>query len=140
MASQLNPYLSFKDNARDAMTFYQSVFGGDLNIATFADFHAVPEGSPEANNVMHSELKGANGITFMASDTPSHMEYQPGASISMSLSGTDEAELSGYFQGLSQGGRVDVPLAPAPWGDSFGMVTDKFGVRWLVNIGRKDQQ
>ena len=70
----------------------------------------------------------------MASDTPNGMEYHTGANISMSLSGDNEAELTGYFQKLSAGGTLGMPLEKAPWGDTFGMCTDKFGVNWLVNI------
>jgi PhnB protein len=139
MQTRLNPYLSFRDNARDAMEFYKSVFGGKLDVSTFKDFHASQDPS-EDEMVMHSVLEGGNGITFMASDTPERMEFKPGNNFSMSLSGEDEAELSGYFQKLSAGGTVTMPLAKAAWGDMFGMVMDKFGVAWLVNVyAKKDQ-
>ncbi len=133
MKSQLNPYLSFKDNARQAMEFYQTVFGGELTMNTFKEFQA-SEDPNEDDKIMHSQLVADNGITFMASDTPNQMEYKPGASISMSLSGDHEAELQSYFEKLSAGGMVTMPLEKAPWGDSFGMCTDRFGVNWLVNI------
>lgn len=134
MQSRLNPYLSFKDNAREAMEFYRSVFGGKLDVNTFAEFHA-SEDAAEADKVMHAALEADNGITFMASDTPNSMEYKPGASISMSLSGDDQAELTGYFEKLSaDGGTITMPLEKAPWGDTFGMCTDKFGICWMVNI------
>jgi len=71
---------------------------------------------------------------FMAADTPSEMEYHPGASISMSLSGDNERELRSYFEKLSTGGQIVMPLEKAPWGDAFGMFTDRFGVNWMVNI------
>jgi len=133
MPSQLNPYLSFKDNAREAMEFYRTVFGGKLTISTFKEFHASQDPS-EDNLIMHSVLEADNGITFMASDTPSRMEYRAGTNMSMSLSGDNEAELKGYFEKLAAGGTVTMPLEKAMWGDSFGMCTDKFGVPWLVNI------
>ena len=133
MQSKLNPYLSFKDNTREAMDFYRTVFGGELRLNTFKDFHASQDPS-EDNMVMHSELEADNGITFMASDTPSRMEYRAGTNMSMSLSGDNEAELKAYFEKLSVGGMVSMPLEKAIWGDSFGMCTDKFGVQWLVNI------
>ncbi|HEU0003285.1 MAG TPA: VOC family protein [Ktedonobacteraceae bacterium] len=137
MQSKLNPYISFRDNTREAMEFYRTVFGGKLNLATFKDYHASQDPS-EDNKIMHSELEADNGITFMASDTPDRMEYRPGTNMSMSLSGDNEAELTGYFQKLSAGGAVTMPLEKAPWGDTFGMCTDKFGISWLVNIaGRK---
>ncbi len=133
MASQLNPYLSFRDNAREAMEFYRSVFGGELTLNTFGEFQASEEAS-EQDKIMHAALKADNGIVFMAADTPNRMEYTPGSNISMSLSGDEATELTGYFEKLSAGGTVTMPLEKAPWGDTFGMCTDKFGVNWMVNI------
>lgn len=133
MPSKLVPYLSFKDNAREAMEFYKTVFGGDLKISTFADYHASQDPS-EQNKVMHSVLTASNDIEFMASDTPNSMEYKPGTNFGMSLSGEDEAELRGYYEKLCDGGTVSMPMDKAPWGDTFGMCTDKFGIRWMVNI------
>lgn len=133
MQSKLNPYLAFKDNAREAMEFYKSVFGGKLEQHTFKDFNASQDPS-EDEKIMHSMLEADNGITFMAADTPGNMEYRPGTNMSMSLSGDNEAELRGYFENLSAGGTIVEPLETAPWGDAFGMLTDKFGVQWMVNI------
>ena len=133
MASRLNPYISFKDNAREAMEFYKTVFGGELVLNTFKEFNASPDPS-EDNNIMHSMLEADNGITFMAADTPTGMEYHPGKNVSMSLSGDNEEELRGYWEKLSAGAAVEVPLEKAPWGDTFGMLTDKFGIHWMVNI------
>jgi PhnB protein len=133
MRSTLNPYLSFRDNARAAMEFYQTVFGGKLTMNTFKEFPASQDPS-EDNKIMHSVLEVENGITFMASDTPSNMEYRPGRNMSMSLSGDNAAELTAYYEKLSAGGTIGMPLEKAPWGDTFGMLTDKFGVSWLVNI------
>ena len=133
MQSKLNPYLSFKDNAREAMEFYKTVFGGKLELHTFAEWHASEDPS-EDNKIMHSMLEAENGITFMAADTPNRMEYKPGNNISMSLSGDNEAELRGYFEKLSEGGTVTMPLTKAEWGDMFGMCVDKFGINWMVNI------
>ncbi len=133
MQSRLNAYLNFRDNTRDAMTFYQSVFGGKLDVNTFKEFHASEDPS-EDDLIMHSMLVAENGITFMAADTPKSMEFKPGNNFNMSLSGEDAEELSGYFEKLSEGGTVVMPLSDSPWGDKFGMVTDKFGVQWLVNI------
>jgi PhnB protein len=133
MRSTLNPYLSFRNNAREAMEFYQTVFGGKLTMSTFKEFHASQDPS-EDNKIMHSMLEADNGITFMASDTPGNMEYRPGTNMSMSLSGDNAAELTAYYEKLSAGGTIGMPLEKAPWGDTFGMLTDKFGVSWLVNI------
>lgn len=133
MQTTLNPYLSFRDNARQAMEFYQAVFGGKLDFNTFKEFGASQDSS-EDNKIMHSMLEAENGVIFMAADTPNTMEYTPGNTMSMSLSGDSEEELRHYFDRLSEGGEVTMPLEKAPWGDIFGMLTDKFGVRWMVNI------
>jgi len=115
------------------MEFYRTVFGGKLELSTFKELHASQDPS-EDNMIMHSVLEADNGISFMASDTPSRMEYRAGTNMSMSLSGDNEAELKAYFEKLSAGGMVAMPLEKAIWGDSFGMCTDKYGVQWLVNI------
>ena len=133
MPTKLNPYLSFLDNSRQAMEFYQTVFGGKLTMSTFKEFHASQD-PLEDDKIMHSVLEADNGIYFMASDTPNRMEYREGTDMSMSLSGEDEAELRGYFEKLAAGGTITMPLEKAPWGDAFGMVKDKFGVDWMVNI------
>lgn len=134
MTVDLNPYLNFRGRARDAMEFYKSVFGGELTISTFSELGAATDPS-ENDLVMHSDLSGPHGIRFMAADVPSHMEYSEGSNFSMSLSGDDEDELRGYFDKLTDGGTVVMPLEKAPWGDTFGMCIDPFGIRWLVNIG-----
>ncbi len=135
MPVTLNPYLNFRNTTREAMEFYRSVFGGKLTISTFKELHASQDPA-EDDLVMHSLLEGENGIMFMASDTPQRMEYRPGTNFSMSLSGEDEATLSRYFERLSEGGTVSMPLAKSAWGDTFGMLTDRFGVSWLVNISQ----
>ena len=133
MPSKLNPYLNFKDNTRQAMEFYKTVFGGDLNMMSFKD-GGMSSGPAEDNKIMHAQLEASNGMTLMASDTPPGMDHRPGNNISISLSGTDEAPLRGYWDKLSAGGSVMMPLEKAPWGDTFGMCTDRFGIQWLVNI------
>ncbi len=133
MKTQLNPYLNFRDNTRQAMEFYQTVFGGKLTMNTYKEFHASEDPS-EDNKIMHARLDADNGITFMAADTPNRMEYRPGTTYSLSLSGDNEAELSNYFKKLSSGGKVTMPLEKAAWGDTFGMCTDRFGINWMVNV------
>lgn len=130
----LNPYLNFRDNAREAMEFYKSVFGGKLVMDPFS-FMGETGDPVEDNKVMHAVLETDNGMTFMASDTPQGMEYQEGSRVSISLSGTDEAELRSYWEKLSEGGKITMPLEKAQWGDLFGMLTDKFGIKWMVNVG-----
>ena len=133
MSVILNPYLSFRDNAREAMEFYQTVFGGELTVSTFRDFQMTQDES-DLDKVMHSQLNGEAGIVLMAADTPSHMEYTPGSSITVTLSGDDESTLRRHWDGLSEGASIVEPLEKAPWGDSFGMLVDRFGVGWMVNI------
>jgi PhnB protein len=133
-SAALNPYLNFKNNTREAMEFYHGVFGGKLDINTFKEFGASQDPA-EDDLIMHSQLE-ADGIVFMASDTPSHMEYSSGSNFSMSLSGEDEARLRGYFDKLADGGTVLMPLEKAQWGDTFGMLMDRFGIRWLVNVSQ----
>jgi len=134
MAVRLNPYLNFRDNAREVMEFYRSVFGGELTVSTFADFQA-SEDPAEKDKVMHSMLEAENGLVLMAADTPNAMEYAPPAGMAISLSGDDEGKLRGYWDKLSAGGNVTMPLEKAPWGDTFGMCVDRFGTSWMVNIG-----
>ena len=133
MSVRLNPYLGFRDNARQAMEFYRSVFGGELTMSTFKEFNASTDPS-EDDLVMHAQLEGDHGVVFMGSDTPQRMEYRPGSNFSMSLSGDDGAVLTDWFGKLAEGGTVTMPLNKAPWGDTFGMCVDRFGVNWLVNI------
>ncbi|WP_127125643.1 VOC family protein [Georgenia sp. SYP-B2076] len=133
MKAQLNPYLNFRDTTKQAMEFYQTVFGGELATSTYAEFHASEDPS-EADKIMHAQLNTEGGPLLMAADTPNSMEYTPGNNISVSLSGDDEAELRGYWDKLSDGGTVTMPLEKAPWGDTFGMCVDKFGINWLVNV------
>jgi PhnB protein len=133
MGTKLNPYLNFKDNTRQAMEFYKTIFGGKLQMSTFKEYNASQDPS-EDNKIMHAELDAGDGIYFMASDTPDRLEYRPGNTFTMSLSGDNDSVLRGYFQKLSTGGTVTMPLEKAIWGDTFGMCTDKFGVTWLVNI------
>lgn len=133
MQTKLQAYLNFKDNTRQAMEYYRTIFGGKLNMQTFVEYHASQDPS-EDNKIMHAELIADNGITFMAADTPNRMEFRPGSNFSLSLSGDNENELKTYFQKLSDGGKITMPLEKAVWGDSFGMCTDKFGIGWMVNI------
>ncbi|SDM99066.1 PhnB protein [Cryobacterium flavum] len=133
MSSRLNPYLGFRDTAREAMDFYQSVFGGEITRSTFGEFNASDDPA-EKDKIMHSELTTTSGFSLMASDTPSSMELPTSSSVTVSLSGDDEAELTGYWEKLLEGGTATRSLSKAPWGDSFGMLVDKLGTSWMVNI------
>lgn len=133
MTVRLNPYLNFSNSAEEALKLYQSVFGGELTLSRFGE-NGMAEDPADADKIMHGQLEAPNGITLMASDAPPDMPLSEGSSLSVSLSGDDEATLRGYWNGLVAGGQVTVPLEKAPWGDTFGMLTDKFGIAWLVNI------
>jgi len=129
--SKLNPYLNFTGNAREAMEFYQSVLGGKLTLTTFGEGMSSEGMSNDA--IMHGTLE--NGyLSFMGSDTMQGGKYVAGTNFSMSLSGDNEEELTGFYKKLIEGGTVTMPLEKAPWGDTFGMLTDKFGIDWMVNI------
>jgi len=134
--TRLNPYISFQNNAREAMDFYHSVFGGNLTLNTYGD-GGMSEDPSEADKLMHAMLEAENGFVLMGADTPNSMTTTQGDNISISLSGEDDAELRGYWEKLTEGGQVVQPLEVAPWGDAFGMVTDKFGIHWMVNISAK---
>ncbi len=134
MQSKLNPYISFQGTAREAMEFYQSIFGGKLELSTFGESGMVADGL-QPDGIMHAALVADNGITIMAADTATGMrEYVAGTNMSVSLSGDNEEELTGYYNRLVEGGTVEEPLKKAPWGDTFGMCIDKYGVFWMVNI------
>jgi len=132
MASRLNPYLTFLGNAREAIEFYQQVFGGELTLSTFGEYGMADENV--ANQVMHAQLETPSGYTLMVSDTPPGMDYTPGTNITVSLSGDDADDLRGYFTKLSEGGTVTMPLEKQMWGDEFGSCTDRFGIPWMANI------
>ena len=131
MATTLNPYIQFESNAREAMEFYRDVFGGELTVSTFGDFG--DPGPADPDGVMHAQLAAPGGMTLMASDTPPGMPVSEGSRIAISLSGEGE-ELHAYWDRLSEGGQVSVPLEKQMWGDEFGMCTDRFGIGWMVNI------
>ena len=134
MASRLNPYLNLNGTARQALEFYQGVFGGELNVMTFGDMGAADAPTPARSCTGSSETDA--GYTLMVADVPSHMEYQAPAGFSVSLSGDDGDALRGYFEQLAAGGVTEMPLQKQVWGDEFGMCVDKFGISWLVNISQ----
>jgi PhnB protein len=132
MSVRLNPYLHFESTGREALEFYRSVLGGELQIMTFGDMGA--EGPvPPPEGVMHGYLETPDGFVLMASDGEPGRETGAPTGISVSLSGDDPGKLGGWFTALAEGGTVDVPFEKQMWGDLFGQVTDRFGVRWLVN-------
>ena len=133
MAANLNPYLSFREGTLEVMEHYRGIFGGELTSMTFGD---VGTTGPDADKIMHAQLVTDTGLTLMASDAPESMVPELGGNGSIALSGgpAEAEQLRGWFEGLAEGGTVDQPLQQAPWGDSFGMCTDRAGVHWMVNI------
>lgn len=127
----LNPYITFEGQAAEAMQFYQSVLGGELTTSTFGEFGMSGDG--DGDKIMHAQLVTGEGLVLMAADLPPGMSYTPGRTVSISLSGDDEELLRSWFDGLSDGGAVGQPFEKAPWGDTFGMFTDRYGIDWLVN-------
>lgn len=133
--SQLNPYLNFNGNCEEAMKFYQNILGGELELHRFSEYASpsMPVDESHQDGIMHAVLKN-DTLTFMASDGMPERAVVFGDNMHMSLSGVDEAQLTEFFNGLSEGGTVTMQLAKQVWGDSFGMLTDKFGFHWMVNI------
>lgn len=133
MATQLNPYLNFAGTAREAMTFYSEVFGGELDLNTFAEF-GMNDDPADAEKIMHGQVTSPSGLVLMGADVTSGMEHVEGNNFAVSLSGEDETELRGYWDKLADGATIVEPLVKAPWGDTFGMLVDRFGINWIVNI------
>jgi PhnB protein len=132
MMAVLNPYLSFDGQAAEAIGFYQSVLGGEVDTTSFAE-GGMGDAPEHADKIMHARLETPAGFVLMAADVPPGMTYDVGSNIAISISGTDEGVLRGWFDGLSEGGTPGVPFEQAPWGDVFGMFTDRFGTPWMVN-------
>lgn len=138
-ASVLNPYLNFNGDARQAMEFYRDALGGELTVSTYGELGF---DGPEKDNIMHARLQTKAGFTIMAADLPPGEEYKPGQNISISLSGpiAETEELRGYWERLSDGGMVTMPLEKQMWGDEFGACVDRFGIPWMVDIATEDSQ
>jgi len=128
----VSPYLNFGGRAREAMEFYQKLFGGKLDLLAFT-----PDGAPHPagpdDAIMHAALT-ADGVTIMGADGMSDHPPTVGDNFAIALSGDDLERLSKIFEGLSEGGHVKQTLKKESWGDTFGWLEDKFGVNWMVNI------
>lgn len=136
MPNKLNPYINFTSGTKEALQFYKGVFGGTLTMMTYKE-GGMTQDPAQADKIMHGMLIAENGMTLMAADVPDGMPFNTGSSISLSLSGEGEAELNGYWEKLSEGANITMPMGRAPWGDLFGMLTDKYGISWLVNVVAK---
>jgi PhnB protein len=132
MAVTLNPYLNVRDGTREVMTYYATVFSGELTLSTFAETGGMGLEEAEQHKVMHAQIVTGAGLTLMAADVPASMDVSGNGTVS--ISGDDEADLRGWWDALTDGGSITVPLEKAPWGDTFGMCTDGSGVDWMVTI------
>lgn len=133
MTVRLNPYLHFEDNAREAMTFYHSILGGEITFSTFGEA-GLSQDPADDDKVMHSMITAPDGIILMGSDSPSQIDTSGGYSgFSVTINGDEESRLRGYFEKLSEGGEVTMPFGEAPWGSIFGMCVDKFGIAWMID-------
>jgi PhnB protein len=129
----LEPYLFFKGNCREAMEFYKSVFGGELQVneADPEQMGDMPNKDWFKGKIMHCSLKGP--VNLMASDSPTASDKT--AKIELSLGGTDEAAMRKVFDALAEGGHIKMPLEKQFWGDIYGQIADKYNVDWMMNIG-----
>ncbi|MGJ9372762.1 VOC family protein [Nesterenkonia sp. CF4.4] len=136
MTIGMTPYLQFSGNAREAMEFYHSALGGELEMMTYAQGMGTEDETKDL--IMHGSLFIDRGVHLMAADAPPGMSSVLGT-VSLSNSAPDDAEhstLEQWWAKLSEGAEITEPLAKSPWGDTFGMLTDKFGVPWMVNASR----
>jgi PhnB protein len=138
----INPYLNFSGNCEEAFDFYRSVFGGEF--ATVMRFKEVPPeaqmDASEGEKIMHVALPIGQGTILMGSDRPAAMgPTTPGDNASISISTDSEAEATRVFNGLSAGGQATMPLEKAFWGAYFGMLTDRFGIQWMVSYDYNQQ-
>jgi len=124
--------LTFDGNCRQAMTFYQQCLGGELTIANYPDASGQPSTDPAAK-IMHAQLVSLGSPILMASDSPQHGTLHPGNNFSVAIDCQSVEEADRFFSGLAQGGKVRMPLGAAPWGAIFGMLTDQFGIQWMLN-------
>lgn len=131
----VNPYLSFKGNAEDAFNFYQSVFGGELQVDRYKDLEDnMGASGDDLNKVANVALQIGAGTTLFASDiiTTSAQDLTAGNNFSIQLETENAEEAETLFKKLSADGEIDMPLMQTEWANKFGMLTDKFGIKWMV--------
>jgi PhnB protein len=134
MTVSVTNHLNFRGDARAALEFYQSVFGGDLAIVTYQDAHHVQEPS-EAQQVMWGQVSAKNGFRVMAYDVPSRMPWEAGMNaFFVSVRGDSAAEITSLWEKLSVGAAIVQPLAPSGWAPLYGMLKDRFGVTWVLDV------
>jgi len=134
MSVSVVTHLNFRGDARQALEFYHSVFGGDLAIVTYQDAGNVQDQS-EADQVMWGQVAAENGFRVMAYDVPSHMPWSQGKNaFFVSLRGETSQEISAYWEKLSDRATIVQALEPAQWAPLYGMLSDRFGVIWVVDV------
>lgn len=134
MTVSVVPHINLRGQAREALQFYQSVFGGDITAMTYRDAHAVRD-PQDADRVMWGQVRAADGFQVMAYDVPTDTAWQPGENAYFICTGCSTAEeATARWAKLSTGATVIQPLAPAQWAPLYGMLKDKFGVTWVVNV------
>jgi PhnB protein len=127
-------HLNFQDQARAALEHYRSVFGGELTVVTNADAHAVQHPA-DADRVLWGQVRAGSGFHVMAYDVREQQPYAAGdRAYFVSVRGTDAEEVTRYWQGLADGGTVVQDLGPSGWAPLYGMVTDRFGVTWVLDV------
>jgi PhnB protein len=134
MTVHTSNHLNFRGNARTALEFYQAVFGGDLVIITYADAHNV-RSAEEANQVMWGQVTAKNGFRVMAYDVPSQTAWEPGENaFFVSVRGDSAPEISAFWEKLARSATIIAPLAPSGWAPLYGMLTDQFGITWVLDV------
>ncbi|MEA4943997.1 MAG: VOC family protein [Propionicimonas sp.] len=132
MSMSLSPYLNFAGNGREAMTYYQSVFGGELHLFGFAEYGL----DGPADGLMHGNLQVRPGMSISASDAmPGAEQTWGGTRVYCSIFGDDAATMQGWFEALAVDGSIGMPLEKQVWGDLYGLVKDKYGIEWMFNVG-----
>lgn len=138
--TQINAYVGFNGRCREAMNFYKDCLGGDLTIQTVAETPAAHQcPASMQDNVMHSAL-AKDGLLLMATDMVDRDGFTVGNNIALALNCSSEEEINTFFEKLAEGGRVNEPLKTQFWGGIFGVITDKFGIKWMFNYEKKQQQ
>ncbi|SDC97240.1 VOC family protein [Glycomyces harbinensis] len=134
MSVNTTPHLNFRGDARAALEFYQAAFGGDLTVITYGDMGA-PEDPAEAANVVWGQVSAPNGFRVMAYDVPASRPWSPGEDpFFVSVRGDDAEEIAAAWKGLADGAVILQPLEPSPWAALYGMLKDRFGVTWVLDV------
>jgi PhnB protein len=134
MAVQTVTHLNFRGEARAALAFYQSVFGGEAMVLTYREAHAVQDPA-EADQVMWGQVAADSGFRIMAYDVPKRMAWDPGEiPFFVAVRGDAAAEIEGYWSRLAEGAVIMQPLGPASWSQLYGMLKDRFGVTWVLDV------